>query len=369
MVSCHERNDADVPLDEKLARGLTRQAERAVFATSDEARRESFAFARDLLNRNRDGRKIDGTGFNVPLARIGKTARENAATLRLETNRLAIGRPGSYRRQSLQPESIHHLRASKGDFVAREWAVAIDTIRVERGHMSARFWTAPVFFDNHIMTRYLQRGAGECGERIIDLVDAGLPLAGLYRACALTADGRRFHPWDVALPAPGGVLCGGTELVDCAALAYRFLLGHRAAGWGIDAEVASTTLQMTVSLRTYLSDETLSSGQMAMAIELRRWFAAHEAQLRAAPHLAYGWPSTAPDDGQAALVEAFRPLALAVQEEFTSWRRDLRKDGYFDIRFDALAKDYIVTEWQQRVAGPDLLTRYMKTDAEQPRDG
>jgi hypothetical protein len=359
-----ERNDSGVSVDEKLARGLTRQAERVVFATSDDARRESFAFARSLLDRNREGRKIDSAGFNVPLARIGKTARENAATLRLETERFAIGHPGIYRRQSLQPESIHHLRASKGDFVAREWAVAIDNIRVERGHMSARFWTAPVFFDNHIMTRYLQRGTGESGERIIDLVDAGLPLAGLYRACALTADGTRFHPWDVALPAPGGVLCGGTELVDCAALAYRFLLGHRAAGWGIDAEVASTTLQMTVSLRTYLSDETLSSGQMAMAIELRRWFAAHEAQLRAAPHLAYGWPSTAPDKGQAALVEAFRPLALAVQNEFTSWRRDLRKDGYFDIKFDALAKDYIVAEWKQRSVGLDLLTRYMKTDME-----
>jgi hypothetical protein len=355
-----------VPLDEKLARGMTRQAERVVFATSDEARRESFAFARLLLDRNREGRKIDGPGFNVTLARIGKTAQDNAATLRLDTGRFAIGRPGIYHRQSLQPESIHHLRASKNDFVAREWSVAIDNIRVERGNMAARFWTAPVFFDNHIMTRYLQRGTGERGERIIELVDAGLPLAGLYRACALTADGKRFHPWDVALPAPGGVLCGGTELVDCAALAYRFLLGHRPAGWGIDAEVASTTLQMTVSLRTYLSDETLSSGQTAVAVELRRWFAAHEGQLRAAPHLAFGWPSTVLDDRQAALVEAFRPLALAVQNEFTSWRRDLRKDGYFDIRFDALAKDYIVPEWQRRAVGLDLLTRYMKTDMEQP---
>jgi hypothetical protein len=364
-----DKDNFSVAVDEKLARGLTRQAERAIFATSDEARRESFAFARALLDRNREDRKIDGPGFNVPLARLAKAAQENAATLRLDVERFAIGHPGVYHRLSLQPEQIHHLRASKADFVAREWAVAVDNIQVQRGNMTARFWTAPVFFDNHIMTRYLQRGTGECGERIIDLVEAGLPLAGLYRACALTADGSRFHTLDVALPAPGGVLCGGTELVDCAALAYRFLLGHRRAGWGIDAEVAATTLQMTVSLRTYLSDETLSSGQMAVAIELRRWFAAHEAQLRAAPQLAYGWPAMALSDQQTALVEAFRPLATSVQHEFTSWRRDLQKDGYSNIKFDALAKDYIVPEWRRGSVGLDLLTRYMKTDMERRPGG
>ena len=51
-----------------------------------------------------------------------------------------------------------------------------------------------------------------------------------------------------------------------------------------------------------------------------------------------------------------------------AWR-DLRKDGYFDIRFDALAKDYIVAEWQRRSVGLDLLTRYMKTDMESPQGG
>jgi hypothetical protein len=358
-----------VPLDEKLARGLTRQAERLVFASSDEARRESFAFARALLDRNREDRKINSPGFNVKLAQLARAAQKNAATLRLEARRFTIGHPGIYHRQSLQPEQVHHLRANKGDFVAREWTVAVDHICVEHGIMAAQFWTAPVFFDNHIMARYLQRGTGEHGERIIDLVDAGLPLAGLYRACALTADGSRFHACDVVLPAPGGVLCGGTELVDCATLAYRFLLGQRANGKGIEAEVASTTLQMTVSLRTYLSDETLSSEQMAVAVELRRWFANHETQLRAAPHLAFGWPSTVLTKEQTALVDAFRPLCQAVQETFTSWRRDLRKDGYFDIRFDALAKDYIVKEWQRREVGLDLLTRYMKTDMKRPQSG
>jgi hypothetical protein len=100
---------------------------------------------------------------------------------------------------------------------------------------------------------------------------------------------------------------------------------------------------------------------MAVAIELRRWFAAHEAALRAAPHLAYGWPGTVLTARQTALVDAFRPLALAVQDEFHGWRRGLRDDGYFDINFDELAKHYIVEEWQTRQVGPDLLSRYMKT--------
>jgi hypothetical protein len=357
---------ATVPLDEKLARGISRQAERLILGSSDEARRDSFAFAVELLNRNRAGRKIDGPDFNVKLARIEKAARPNAATLRLDTERLAIGRPGRYHRQSLQAEPVHHLRATKGDFTAREWAVAVDHVQVERGKLSARFWTAPVLFDSHIMTRYLQRSVTERGERIIDLVDAGLPLASLYRACALTADGRRFHAWDVALPAPGGVLCGGTELVDCGALAYKFLLGHRASGWGIDAEVASTTLQMTVSVRTFLTDETLSAEQVAVLTQLRRWLAANEAEIRAKPNFAYGWSGADQALEQEALVDSFRPLCQAVQQAFTSWRRQLREDGYYDIDFDAVARNYIVAEWQRGQVGHDLLGRYMKTDLDRP---
>jgi hypothetical protein len=348
------RLECDVPADEKLSRGLARQAERVILGSSDEARRQSFDFAMDLLRRNSSGRKIDAPSFNVPLARIAKSSETNAATIHLEARRLGVTKTGLYHRQSLKAEDVRHLRDEQKIFVAREWAVAMDQIGVQRGGMSAAFWTAPVFFGNHIVTRYLQRNRAAGGERIIELVTSGLPLAVLARECALTTDRSRFHAWDIVLPAPGGVLCGGTELVDCSALAYKFVLGHRAAGWGLDAVTEASSLHMVISIRTYLADETLSAGQTAVVTDLRRWCAAHDGALWDA------WRSGAPMEEQTALIESFRPYCLDVQEHFSSWRRELRQGGYYDLDFEGIAKACRIPEWVSRSVGTELLSRHMR---------
>jgi hypothetical protein len=346
--------------DDKLARGLTRQIERLVARSSNEARQKTFHFALDLLKRKLDGRKIDGPAFNVPLAALMKIVANNPANLSVVTDRLTLGRPGFFHRTSLQTETVGHLRAANGSFRQNEWAIAVDEVQGRRGDMSAHLWAAPVLFDTHFVTRYLQRTEVDAAERAIDLVETTLPLAVLIRDSAIVEGGSHFAPWDVALPAPGGVLCGGTELVDCPALAYKFKMGHREAGWGMDVIAMSITLQMAVSVRTYLPEEVLSSGQFSAVMMLRQWYHENRDRILANPRVALGWGEERPDASRLRLMSDLRLIYGEVQQQFRSWRRNLEREGYFTIDFEALSADYKVPEWSRGEVDPDLIDRYLK---------
>jgi hypothetical protein len=353
--------------DDKLARGLTRQIERLVARSSNEARQRTFHFAADLLRRKLEGRRIDGPAFNVPLAALMKVVANNPANLSVVADRLTLGRPGFFHRTSLQTETVGHLRAGDAGFRQNEWAIAVDEVQGRRGDMSAYLWAAPVLFDTHFVTRYLQRTEVDAAERAIDLVETTLPLAVLIRDSAIVEGGSHFAPWDVALPAPGGVLCGGTELVDCAALAYKFKMGHREAGWGMDVIAMSITLQMAVSVRTYLPEEVLSSGQFSVVTVLRQWYHDNRAKILENPRAALGWGDEKPDPSRLRLMNDLRSIYTEVQQQFQSWRRNLEREGYFSINFETISAGYKVPEWYNGEVDPDLIDRYLKPSDPVPR--
>jgi hypothetical protein len=347
--------------DDKLARGLTRQIERLVARSSNEPRQQTFHFALDLLKRKLDGRKIDGPAFNVPLAALMKIVANNPANLSVVTDRLTLGRPGFFHRTSLQTETVGHLRAANGNFRQNEWAIAIDEVQARHGDMSARLWAAPVLFDTHFVTRYLQRTEAEGAERAIDLVETTLPLAVLVRDSALAGGGSHFQPLDVALPAPGGVLCGGTELVDCAALAYKFKMGRRETNWGMDVIAMPTTLQVAISIRTYLPEEILSSGQFSAVTTLRQWYHKHRDEIMTDPRAGLGWGDEPVNANRVRLINELRVLYEEVQQHFNSWRHNLEREGYFSIDFQAVAAEHKVPEWWKRQIAADLIDRYLKS--------
>jgi len=345
--------------DDKLARGLTRQIERLIARSSNEARRQTFQFALGLLKRKMNRQKVDGPAFNVPLAALVKAVAGNPTNLSVVADRLTLGRPGVFHRTSLQTETIGHLRGANGSFQQNEWSIAIDEVQASRGGMSAHLWAAPVLFDPHFVMRYLQRTEVDAAERAIDLVETTLPLAVLVRQSAILGGGSHFVAWDVVLPAPGGVLCGGTELVDCAALAYKFKMGNRQAGWGMDVTAMSITLQMAVSVRTYLPEEVLTSGQSAIVSALRQWYHKHRDQILANPRTALGWDDDKPDPARFRLIEELREIYREVQEQFQSWRHNLEREGYFGIDFESIAGNYKVPEWTKGEVDEGLIDRYL----------
>ncbi len=341
--------------DEKLARGLAREVERHLLRAEDPVRHLGFSLATELLDRNRAGRKIDSGVFNPALVRLARAARDVPTTLRTEQTRLRLGQPGCYRRLALQREPVEHFRAAEPDFTTPEWTVPVDQIVVERGAVMARFWTAPVLFDPHLIMRYLGRGGAGRQEKITHLIDSALPLATLYRSRAFHA-GNSFRPADVVLPAPGGVLCGGTELVCCAALAHRFTAGRHANDWTVNLIAEPTTLHPVAALRTYIDDALLTPDQRRIAAALRDWMATHEAALRADPLAAYGWEDSAGrHTTSTALLAAFEPLHTAAQAAFTTWQRTLERDGYHTRDFRAIALAHEVPGWRQQRADPELL--------------
>ena len=353
-------------LDDKLARGLAREIERRLLGADDTVRQQGFALASDLLRRNQQGRKIDASQFNPALAQLARAAGATLTTLGTEQARLRLGHAGCYRRQSLQREPVEHFRPGGADFQAMEWTVAVDQIRVERGIISARFWTAPVLFERHLIARHLERG-GAAREQITRLIERTLPLAGLCLALAFEGQAY-FRLTDVVLPAEGGVLCGGTEYVACDALAYRFTVDGSGSGGGVNLVAESTLLQPVVALRTYLDDGLLTPGQRQLAAELRAWTDAHHDALRAEALAAYGWQDS---DGRrrpaAALLAAFAPLHARLQDGFLAWRHALDRTGYARQDFRAIAARRMVPAWQQRRADPALLDRYVTRDTARPR--
>ena len=349
-------------MDQKLARGMARQIGRELERTGGPARRDSFLFAMGLLCRNGSGRRIDGPAFNVPLARLVKAARDNPATLRVEFERLRLGKPGVLHRQSLKREDVRHFRDGS-EFVAREWSVAIDHIRVERGRVSFWFWTPPILFDHHFVERYIERGGVARGERIAALVDGGLALASLYRACAARLEERTYETLDIALPAPGGAVLGGVELIECPSFGERFYSAVSEGEHVLQFFEIPLTLHVAASLRTFMDDALLDPEQQEAVAEVRRWAEAHDHELRRDPLAAFAWGD---DEGireiDPGLVESFRPICEMVQERFDGWRRRLFAEGYREVDFEALFRRFVREPPDGGKIDPELLLRHMHYD-------
>lgn len=357
-------------VDPTIARGMARESGKNIARLGDRARENSFYFALMLMRRNELGWKLDGPVFNVALSKVVKNAQENAATLRFDSEKLRLGQNGLFHRQSLQIEEIKHFRGLNQNYSEKEWVVAVDHISVQKGWMKGLFWTPSILFGNHIVTRYLERGSisidktnqttvsaelskpyligsntQKISERIAALVDSGLPLAALFRACSISPKGDRFFSFDIALPAPGGVLCGGTEMIQSRPIGDKFLIGKKDSQWGIHSTTDPFSLHMTASLRTYMDNNYLDRAQLNILDEIRQWSQTHEQSIRQDPLGAYGWSD---ENGwkeiKSEIVESFRPLCMRVQENFSGWRRSLKKEGYYEIDFLKLAETYRVQE-------------------------
>ncbi len=351
-------------LDGTLAKGIARQTARQVAQASHEPRQRAFLFARGLLNRLLDGRKVDSSAFNVGLAALMKVVKDNPVNLSIVTERLKLGHPGVFHRIALETEAVGHFRYLTPEFAREELAVVVDDIRAERGGMSAHFWTAPVLFDTHFLKRHLQRSraVNATASQAIDQIHETLPLAILIRDAAMMSR-EAFTPCDAVIPTNEGVMCGGAELVNCEAFAYKIRIGRKGTGWGLDAEVMPTTLQMAICIRTFLSHDSLSDAQTNAVTALHQWYFQSRERILAEPRTALGWAKERSRNREVLLTE-FRQVYSGVLAQFRSWNRQVSTDRYADIDWQSIAANYPVPEFAAglKSVGAKTIARYLKVD-------
>lgn len=352
-------------IDPKLARGLARVAGRDLDRGGARARSEDFHFALELvMRRDLRGRRIGAPTFNVPLARVLKEAAANPATLRAESVRMRLGTPGVLHRQSLAREEVLHFRGGGREHAEREWAILVDHVRVDRGSPSCMFWTPPVLFGHHLVERWIERAGDERAARVAALLDGTLPLAAVWLSAAARAGGGSVFAFDVALPAPGGALLGGIEIVSCPPLTERFRSGPGADGeTDIHCILDPVHLTPVVSVRTYVDDALLGPGQRRAVAAVADWWSSNSAAIRGDPLAAYGWTDTEgwrqPDSG---MVDSFAAAAEGIQRNFQSWRRTLVDEGYFDVDFASLRGRFATTPPEGGKMDPGMLARHMRVE-------
>ncbi len=351
-------------LDGTLARGIARQTARQVGETSNAPRQRAFLFAKNLVTRLADGRKIDGSAFNVGLAALMKAVTDNPSNLSVVIERLKLGRPGIFHRIALETEAVGHFRHLTPEFARAELAVTVDDIQADRGGMSAHLWTAPVLFDTHFLKRHLQRSraARATASQAISQIHETLPLAVLIRDAAMLSR-EAFTPCDAVIPTSEGVMCGGAELVNCEAFAYKIQMGRRETGWGLDVELMPTTLQMAVCVRTFLSYDTLSDAQTNAVSALHQWYSQNRERILAEPRTALGWTRERSRNREALLAE-FRQVYSGVLAHFRSWNRQVSADKYADIDWRSIAANYPVPEVAAglKSVGAETIARYLQAD-------
>jgi hypothetical protein len=224
----HFHTDLTGSVDPKIARGLARNLGSCYAHNSSAVRKITLDFAIRLMAENYYGQKrIDPAWFNVAMAQALNAAKSNPATLYIEQERMRLPRNGHMQVRSIRRSKSLHI--SDGEYETEDWVVSVDDLRVNKGYFNGRFWTAKALIDHHVLIRYMERGHVRDLPTVSRLIDDAVLLCGLYDVFAIIRPGQErgeVHLCDVVIPAPGGAICGGIEVLAAPAFRDALELGY-----------------------------------------------------------------------------------------------------------------------------------------------
>ena len=271
-------------LDEKLARGFARQVSRRWQVAGRGVRAANFLLAQSLVTMSSRGGKVGNPAFNVALQRHLQAPQDFSATPVFVTARSGTSTRGGVLSHSLVARDILHLRGNGRHFLSAEWTFALDHIWCQHGRVGMEFYTPPLLAEQHLVERWVERTGREQAESLAEAITLALPLALLHLDVARR--GREVQALDVAIPAEGGALLGGVELVVAPevedGLQYDWLRKVGGAKTGSISFLAPSDegdLLAVISLRTFLDDGLLTEEQRKHLDRARAWSDAHAVEL------------------------------------------------------------------------------------------
>jgi hypothetical protein len=326
-------------MDDKLARGYSRQVGRKWQTAGRGVRAANFMFAQELVSGLPGHGKIAEPAFNVALTRHMNAAGDLSATPVRRHTRAKMGAAGGMLAYSLIARDVLHLRGNCSHFSLPEWTFALDQVLCDHGRISMEFSTPPVIAEQHLVERWVQRTGRTDAGGLAEAASAALPVALLYLAVARS--GRGVRAMDIAIPAAGGAFLGGVELVVAKDVEEGFrcdwrqkTVGKKFAGLSFCTPPGGVDLLAVASLRTFVDGDLLSTEQQRHLGRLQAWMNEHRSALDV-----IGASGRNPD-ADSPEVRDFAPLADVAQEQFVSWRRRLQEQGFDSLDFSALRADW-----------------------------